>query len=213
MFEGSVHTMSDRCKRICGTHEGGCYVDNKSQLNCIADLVINKSSNISMGLGVALSREMDDTAREMVLDSIANANELSNWIKYLQVAGNMSALSSLVLDTDSQEKRSEMRYPLPESQRGNIEIELSQPHGKCAGPIVDFSQSGLRVACKSELAPSTQLVCTLRGKSNSVVFSGTVQYCNPVGAPEYLIGIRITQVRGKEGFNFFNEVYQILTGL
>ena len=44
----------DRCKLICGGISENCIIDNTRHLDCIADMVINKTSGISLLLGRAL---------------------------------------------------------------------------------------------------------------------------------------------------------------
>ena len=113
MSDKRIERVSDRCKRICGEKLDDCYVNRKEQLLCISDMVVNKTASIMMALSASL--QMDDTEflKETARDSLSDTCELSNWIKYLQIVPDLQNLSSLVLDADSAEKRTEIRYPLP----------------------------------------------------------------------------------------------------
>lgn len=102
----------DRCKLICGGVSESCIIDNTRHLDCIADMVINKTSAISLLLGRAV-KESPDEAAQSIYSAMTISNELSNWVKYLQMTRNLKHLNELQWDVGISHRRKEARYPFP----------------------------------------------------------------------------------------------------
>jgi hypothetical protein len=204
-----VQRVSDRCKRICGQKEPECYVNKKEQINCISDMVINKTSSVMMALSASL--QMDDSVflRETARESLSDACELSNWIKYLQIVPDLFTLSTLVLDAASAEKRTEIRYPLPKDFEGRINVIYN---GMLEAKLVNFSQKGLQIISSQPIKEGTVLQCHMmtdvaEGSNNP--FKATAMYCVSVDGSN-ICGARITEMQGSEVFNYFSLVHQFM---
>lgn len=202
-----IDRVQDRCGRICGPIERDCYVNRRSQLNCIADLVINKTTGISMILDFALQEPDKNIMDEYIAECLTSAHELANWIKYLQMIKNLQDLSSLVLDADAGDKRSEIRYPMPEKFSDSVVIVLE---GENTPPcsVINFSQSGVQMVGPVDIKIMQHVRGTVMNPrcSKGTPFAAQVAYCKTDGSVSY-VGLRITEVHGAKSFNFFNDVY------
>lgn len=204
--------MSDRCKRICGTVDNECYINSKNQLRCIIDMVINNTSTITMTLGFSLDEDSRDAMVENMKLAINSSNELSNWIKFLQLMGDLKKLSSLVLDSDAKENRTEIRYPMT-VPTGKITVYANGAHGD----IINYSQSGVKFYCSEPLEPGTSMEADLvlnipQGKKVPIVLK--VAYCiKSEDNNQYIAGAQLQEVYGSRLFNFFNEVHHMIMDL
>jgi len=209
MKETSIDRVGDRCRRICGEARDDCFINSRKKINCIADMVVNKTAVMSISLGALMKSNDPEIMKKKAEGAMRNAAELSNWIKYLQMVPDLQALSSLVLDAVSEEKRMEIRYPLPAEDEGKIRVVL--PGGQEA-VLADFSQSGLGMVSAEQLGNGSEQHCRLTSDATGPhmdVFSAKVMYSVPSGGG-YVTGMRIGGVMGQGAFNFFNMVNQLL---
>lgn len=205
-----IDRMIDRCQRICGSAEGGCFINNRDQLKCIADLVINKTSGITMTLDFLTTETDPQTLQEGIRDSVRAANELANWIKYMQLVQDLRQMSSLVLDSDQKEKRKEIRYPVP-SRFNAIKVRAEAEGGPAAeGALENFSSSGLRFTSNMPIAPGTRMSLTVSNTSSSLSLSAIARYCGDAGRPKHTIGALIESDCSGGTPNFFNDAYRFL---
>lgn len=204
-----IQRVRDRCERICGKKQSECFVNKKEQINCMADMIINKASSIIMALGTSL--QMDDHAllRDTAKESLSAASELSNWIKYLQIVPDLFALSTLVLDADSVKKRTEIRYPMPKDFEGMIKVIYDNTF---EARLINFSQNGMQIILSQPLEKGTVIKCHLLADiidENTKPFKATAMYCVPKGN-SYMCGAQITDMRNSGFFNFFSLVHQLM---
>jgi hypothetical protein len=212
MQERSVDRVRDRCRRICGETREDCFVNSREQINCIADMVVNKTSVMSIALNALLKSNDPENMKRKAEGAKRSASELSNWIKYLQMVPDLQALSTLVLDAEAEEKRTEIRYPVPEEEKGMIRVVL--PGGSEAG-LNYFSQSGLGLVSQEPLEKGSEPECRLTSDATGphmVVFRGTVMYSFP-SEGGHVSGMRINEVKGQGSFNFFDTVNQFLINI
>jgi hypothetical protein len=175
----------------------------------MADIIINKTSSIIMTLGASLQMNDGGFIRDTASESLTDACELSNWIKYLQIVPDLLTLSALVLDADSTKKRKEIRYPLPGELEGHINVICNDMH---EAKLVNFSQSGMQILSPRPIKEAAVLQCHLvadvaEGLKNP--FKATAMYCDQVDG-SYMCGARISEMRGSGFFNFFNLVHQLM---
>ncbi len=211
-----INRMKDRCRLICGRDDADCFVMSKNQLECIADLVINKTTATSMMLELSLSGNVIDEDGEAIRKAFASTNELTNWIKYLQMVLDMKELHSLVLGSDMNEKREEIRYPMPEAQADKVGMALADTGGKDFMRVINFSQSGVRFVSPAPYevgdVVESYLVSSGGTWADTVVFKAEV--CNCIGSGgSYQVGARVGEVSGKEVFNFFVNVHSLILGV
>ncbi len=209
----ALDRMSDRCKRLCGPNDKHCFINHKEQINCIADMVVNKTSAASMLLGLNLQDAASQELKEDLTESITLLTELSNWIQYLQLVPDLQATSSLILSSDLSEKRTEIRYPVPKGLEGRTLLHITDETGTTfKGQLVDFSQSGMGFSIPASLKPDTEVDCTIsdRGEEHTARVRAWVKYCIRTNE-SYTAGIRIEELEGNRRFNFFGTVFGFFT--
>ena len=162
-------------------------------------------------MALSASLQMDDSEflRETAKESLSDVCELSNWIKYLQIVPDLLTLSTLVLDTDAAEKRTEIRYPLSKEFEGQIHVIYN---GMLEAKLVNFSQKGIQIISSQPIEEGTVLQCHLmadvaEGTNNP--FKATAMYCASVDGSN-ICGARITEMQGSGVFNFFSLVHQFM---
>lgn len=210
MPEINIERMVDRCLRMCGEVRTDCYVSSRRQMNCLSDLIINKTAGMTMALTASL--EMGDCKfmEETVRESLTNANELSNWIKYMQAIPDLQAVGEMVLDADTADKRTEIRYPMPEAKVGQLRVLLE---GSSEASLLNFSQSGLRLLSPVPMRQGDMLDCKLTADVeilHTAPFRATVinSFQSPGGL--HSCGLLVKELGGSKAFNFFNMAHQIL---
>lgn len=204
-----IDRMIDRCQRICGSAEGTCFVNNRDQLKCIADMVINKTAGITMTLDFLMMESDPQMLKEGIHDSIRAANELANWIKYMQLVQDLRQMSSLVLDSDQREKRKEIRYPVPERFE-SLKVRVVFDGAESEGKLENFSSSGLRFTSNKPIKPGTRMQVIVIGASSSVSLAAEARYCGDPGKPKFAIGALIEPDPCGGSVNFFNDAYRLL---
>ena len=211
-LDRAVDRVGDRCVRICGGMKEECFVNRREQINCIADMVINKTTVMSVALDSALKTGDREMIEKRIKASLKSASELANWIKYLQMVPDLRTLSSLVLDADSGEKRMEIRYPMPEDETGSLRVVLP---GGGESSLVDFSQSGLGILSQAPLQAGAVVECRLTSDATGPrpeVFTAEARWCLPAGGG-HACGMLIREVKGRASFNFFNMVNQFMLNI
>lgn len=201
----------DRCKVICGGVSESCIIDNTRHLDCIADMVINKTSGISLLLGRTL-KESPDEAAQNIHDAVTISNELSNWVKYLQMTRNLKHLNELQWDVGISHGRKVARYPLPKIYENYISMKVNLPGRSVLVSIIDFCQRGAQFQSPEPLKPGAAAECTLTTTYNikrEVHLRIKIKYCSPRG-DGYLIGAHIDEVDDSSEFNFFNNIYDFI---
>lgn len=91
-----MEMLSDRCSRICGDFRGNCFRDNKDQLTCISDMVINKASGIMAIIDTARDSNQCETMEEILQLAERDVNELISWVKDLNAQKNIDGFISNV---------------------------------------------------------------------------------------------------------------------
>jgi hypothetical protein len=209
----TIDRMTDRCRRICGPNDKHCFINHKEQINCIADMVVNKAAAASMLIDLSLDGKDPSALKDNLKDSVRTINELSNWIQYLQLVQNLQKLSSLVLDSDLSEKREEIRYPVPAGHERKVMLRGTCGEDAFNAQLLNFSQSGMGFHTPQILPAGTDAEVTISGpdKENPVKFSGELRYSVKTNG-HHLNGMLIKEVQGNNGFNFFSHVFRILCG-
>lgn len=201
----------DRCKIICGGVSESCIIDNTRHLDCIADMVINKTVSISLLLGRAL-RGSPDEAAQNIRDAIIVSNELTNWVKYLQMTQNLKHLNDLHSNVGISHRRKVARYQLPKIYEEYISMEVNLPDRNVQVRIMDFCQRGVQFYSPEPLKNVEAVDCHLKTTHSikkNVYFRIRIKYCCASGN-EYLIGSDIDEVGDSSEFNFFNNIYDFI---
>jgi hypothetical protein len=206
-----VDKIVDRCKVICGGVNENCIIDNTRHLDCIADMVINKTVGISLLLGKAL-RESPDEAAQNIRNAMTISNELANWVKYLQMTRNLKHLNELHRNVGISHRRNMARYQLPKIYEEYISMKVNLPDRNIPVRIIDFCQRGVRFQSPEPLKTGAAVDCTLTTTHNinkKVHFRIRIKYCCANGNG-YLIGAHTDEVDDNLEFNFFNNIYDFI---
>ncbi len=200
-----------RCKAICGGASESCIIDNAKHLDCIADMVINKTTCVSLLLSRALRQSPDEAAQNIHI-AMTILNELFNWVKYLQMSRNLKHLNALHKDVGISQRRKMARYPLPKKYEKHISMKVTLPDRSIQVSIVDFCQRGTQFRSPEPLKPDAVAECTLAAtysRKKEVHFSKSIKYCS-LREDGYLIGAHIDEVGDSSEFNFFNNIYTFI---
>lgn len=201
----------DRCKVICGGVSESCVIDNTRHLDCIADMVINKTSGISLLLGKALKESPNEAAQD-IHNAMTISNELSNWVKYLQITRNLKHLNVLHWNVGISDRRKVARYPLPKIYEKYISMKVTFPGRSVPVRIIDFCQRGTQFQSPEPLEPGAATECSLTTTftiKKEVHFRMMIKYCS-LRDDGYLIGAHIDEVDDSSEFNFFNNIYYFI---
>ena len=201
----------DRCKVICGGVNENCIIDNTRHLDCIADMVINKTVGISLLLGKAL-RESPDEAAQNIRNAMTISNELANWVKYLQMTRDLKHLNELHRNVGISHRRNVARYQLPKIYEEYISMKVNLPDRNIPVRIIDFCQRGVRFQSPEPLKTGAAVDCTLTTTHNinkKVHFRIRIKYCC-ADSNGYLIGAHTDEVDDNLEFNFFNNIYDFI---
>jgi hypothetical protein len=214
-MDKAIHNIKERCERICKKNRSDCLFKRENHTGCIADMIINKTSTInktsSWMLTLSDALKMDDCDEylsDSAFESMPDACEISNWIKYMQVM-HLISLSSLVLNEKSEEKRKEIRYPFPREFEGQINIICDD---MLKATLVNCSQKGMQILSSRPIEKGTVFKFSLEadvdeGSRNQ--FKATSVYCVPV-EDSYVSGVRIQEMDGNGVFNFFSRVHRLM---
>lgn len=175
----------------------------------MADVIINKTTSIIMSLSASLQTDDRELLKDTARESLSNACELSNWIKYLQIVPDLLTLSTLVLDSNSVQKRKEIRYPVPAELEGRINVLCDDMF---EARLVNFSQSGMQILSDRPIREGSILRCRLITdveEGTPKTFRATAMYCAQI-EDSYICGALISDIHGNGGFNFFNAIYQLI---
>lgn len=77
-----IGIYQERCQRICKSSLN-CFADNKKQLMCISDMVINKAWPIKNLIASAMKKNKCAEVSEILQIASDNMDELVNWVKQL----------------------------------------------------------------------------------------------------------------------------------
>lgn len=154
-----IGDLIDRCERMCGPGKDHCFIDNKQQFNCVADMVIYKIAGVKDIISAArkgdLDRGMDD-ALEMALEDLST---LVDWIRYLYAVQDLKAIRTRP-GSPGGTRRAD-RFPLPELCQRYINMTIFSGGRGVPVKLLDFSLHGLQFECRSALKESDEYDCLL----------------------------------------------------
>ena len=202
--------MIERCHRICGGLDG-CFINNKKQIECLSDILINKAFGTAEILEQVLKESNDTKLTASIREALRGPYEIINWIKYIQVAHDIK-FSPILKGTDFKEKRKEIRYPLPEVFQQYINLYIEYDKLMLNGQITNISQQGLQFITSVYIEPGT--ICNLKITSSKMVnrnlfLKVKIAYCIKKDK-NYISGASIIELPDGSSFNFFKYVIDLL---
>ncbi|MBI4837710.1 MAG: hypothetical protein HY806_00860 [Nitrospirae bacterium] len=201
--------MKERCRQICGDDVSNCFINNKKQIACIADMVINKVFGISSVVEIALKENLKEDIVERLDLALKETQELIDWIKFLQIANDLKTLISASELNHEAEKRSEMRFPLPEIYKQYLALKINTFGVYNQVTLLNFSRSGLRFKSLFPLETNSVKECILVTShiiSKEVSFNVIIRHCIK-DSGGYIVGGQIEKVSDSTSFDFFKSIY------
>jgi hypothetical protein len=201
----------ERCERICGQDKDLCFIHNRNQVHCIADIVVNKA----MGVKGMIARAKGQEGGSELLDAtLAQATDgiqaLMDWVKYLRVVEYLRDLRFYEAEVD--DRRRDDRYCLPDIYQEHIRLELRNSGGTVAVKVLDFSRHGLRFQGAGAVEPKTVLDCRLSTTGEPgdyIYFKVRVAHCLPVG-DKCMVGAEILEKGGEENCLVYRQLYNLI---
>lgn len=203
--------MQKRCAKICGDDPEHCFINNKKQIECIADMVTNKVFTIALLLDLAKKEDAKDVLQEYINQALSASSKLLNWIKYLQIIRDIKMLVPLS-ENDMAELRKEERYPFPEGYQQHINLVIHKGDFSTAGVLLDFSPHGLRFRSRQPLDKNFSYLCTLstvHSVKKSVSFEIIIKHCE-ASNDTFTVGASIGEIRDALAFDFFESVLEFI---
>ncbi len=202
--------MIERCTRICGSLDD-CFINNKKQIECISDILINKAFGTSTILEQLIKGCQDEGLSLMLREALRGPYEIINWIKYLQIARDLK-FSPEPLRYSPDERRREMRYPLPEAIQKYIDLTIDVEGRMLGGTITNLSQQGLQFMTTEPLRPGMIYdlkLSSTRSTGKDLFLKIKTVYCNR-NEDKFISGAFIVEMPDELSFNFFKNVLDLL---
>lgn len=175
-------------------------------------MVINKVSGIKEIIEITLADNQHEKITENLTEALKSINELTNWVKFLQIAHDLRLLSSLSYGNKTHEKRKEIRYPLPEIYQKHISLKINVSGSWVPVLLTNFSQRGVQFKCPEPLDSGAVYECvlfTVHRINKAVSFKARIKYCTK-HEREFVIGATIEEIADAISFNFFEDVYNFI---
>lgn len=203
--------MKKRCGEICGEDVRNCFIDNQKQIDCIADMVLNKVFAVSLCIEPVLNDASGDKNRQYLEQAMHALNELTNWIKYLQVVRDIRLLAS-VSDDRMSDRRRESRYPMPEIYHRHLKCLVAVSDILIPVRLVNFSRHGLSLVITDELTVDSSYRCiiaTAQTIRKEASFHIRIRHCTG-HADGFLVGAEIEDIADGLSFDFFENIVSFM---
>ncbi len=205
--------LNERCRRICQNSASSCFIHNKDHITCLSDMLINNVCSITSVLELIKNEPVSENSDEYLEEALNISRELVNWVKYLQIAHDITQLKPPFHDDRQSECRGEWRYPLPETYHDYISVDIHLPESIEQAKLVNFSRSGLQVKSPVEFNIRQPFQCTLRTNhviDKRVTFTALARYIL-LNGDDYIIGASVTEVSNGPDLDFFRNVYEFIS--
>ncbi len=107
--------MHGRCKRFCGEERENCFISNRKQLLCLTDMVINKITGISALFQILREEIEDRKALELLERANGEMQALVDWVRFLEIAGDLREFLQARPELREPERRREPRFPVTQT--------------------------------------------------------------------------------------------------
>lgn len=205
--------MNNRCQRICGNSEKNCFISNRNQLMCISDMILNKVAVTSMLLESVIQGNSESNGSKEAEVALKSLDELTGWIKFLQMAHDLRETIGIFNENRIAEKRKEMRYPLPEIYQKYIGLSIHVHGSVISVQLLNFSQSGMQFKSPEDLAVGSVIEGIFFTERHpikkGVSFIAVVRHCSKLDEG-FNVGVQITAVQDDSTLDFFMDVHDFI---
>ncbi|MBI5141924.1 MAG: PilZ domain-containing protein [Nitrospirae bacterium] len=205
-----IDEMMERCRRICGDGHDRCFIGNKRQLNCIADMVINKVSGIIGIIDAAKGMESGGNAIDTLDMATEDLEALVYWVRYLQVVQDLREISARAAVDKG--RRRENRYPFPDEYRKYIRMTMIRGDEPEPVALLDFSRHGIRFRVADTVEEGAEFECSLNAPysiAGETSFRVRVVHCIETG-DGYAVGGEINAIADEASFEVFRKLYDFI---
>lgn len=201
--------MYDRCKRLCKDFRDDCFIKNPRQVVCIADMVINKITGISALLQLLMKKETSPENLKLIEKADMEIKGLVDWIRFLELAGDIREFIKARPEERPDEKRSEPRFPVTDTLRDIMKMSVQVDDKNSDVEIINISNKGILFRSRQEFEPGERILSTLKFIKNPIrerVFYLTVRHSTKKGE-HFLTGAEVDRDEATY-FSIFQSVYE-----
>lgn len=202
--------MIERCRRLCGGLDA-CFINSNKYIECISDILINKAFGTTEILEQLIRECNDKKLSAFLREALRGPYELINWIKYLQIARDLKLTSQTVKDP-GEERRKEMRYPLPRTLQRYISLIIDADGKMLEGIITNMSQGGIQFITPEPLKSGTLYnikISSTRAAKRELFLKIKLIYCQK-GNNNFISGAQVLEMADELSFNFFKNVIDLI---
>ncbi len=204
--------MENRCLTICGSERKRCFIRNSKQINCIADMILNKVSGILGIIELTLEENRNEKVAGNLQKATESIHELVNWVKFLQIAHDLRKISLQSEGAGSHDKRREIRYPFPDIYRKYLTMRVKIADAFREVVIINFSSHGVQFSLSEPLEVNAVIDCVLFMRhtiEKKVFFRARVRYSS--GEHEgFVTGVEIEEMPEHLNFDFFDNMFEFI---
>jgi hypothetical protein len=206
--------LKDRCSRICKSNGAPCFIQNKNQLTCISDMLINNMLGITSIIEFIRSETDPETVSQYLDEALNISKELVNWVKYLQITHDIKQMKPLFCENGKPEMRQEWRYPMPGIYQEYLSLYLKLSNGQIIPALLmNFSKTGIQFSSPHRFESRVPFDCVL-GTSHlvgkEVRFRAKPRYIIPKD-DEFIVGAKVIEVSDSGDLDFFRSVHEFIS--
>lgn len=180
---------------------------------CISDMILNKVAVTSMLLESVIQGNSESNGSKEAEVALKSLDELTGWIKFLQMAHDLRETIGIFNENRIAEKRKEMRYPLPEIYQKYIGLSIHVHGSVISVQLLNFSQSGMQFKSPEDLAVGSVIEGIFFTERHpikkGVSFIAVVRHCSKLDEG-FNVGVQITAVQDDSTLDFFMDVHDFI---
>jgi hypothetical protein len=180
---------------------------------CIADMILNKVASTSMIIESSIQDNPESSNWEKAQLALKSLDELTGWIKFLQIAHDLRETIDLFNNGMSKDRRKEIRYPFPEIYQKYIGLHIEISEAMALVELVNFSSQGMQFKSPAPLAAGSTVkgvfFTTHHPIKKEVSFTATVMHCAETDGG-FNIGVQIAGSPDESSLNFFRHVHDFV---
>jgi len=203
--------MYERCRRLCGEDRENCFISNKKQLLCLTDMVINKITGISALFQILREEIEDRKALELLERANGEMQALVDWVRFLEIAGDLREFLKARPELREPERRREPRFPVTQTLKEMIRLEVEIDGMFRTVDILNLSNRGILFRSHQPMESGTVLKARLvfvRTPLRERAFHLHVRHSRPQSGA-FITGCEVSPEE-TESFGIFRSIYEYI---
>ena len=203
----------DRCERMCGQEKERCFIQNRNQVRCIADMVVNKAMGVREPIEIAGQQESIENMRLTLRRAANSLQSLMDWVRYLHVVQDLRELR--YYDANGTNRRRDERFCVPAAYQKHVRMDIYHQSDVETVSVLDFSRHGMRFQGIMPISKGAFVDCRFSAASGLALESGfklKVVHCQPLG-DSLIVGAEITEVENEGIFQVYRKLYDFILGM